>query len=187
MNRNLNHYAKLYKNFVSDELCDEVVKQLNQSEFEPHTFHDNRTGQYQSRDKDFSILFGKIPHTHIIKDIVLNVLKKYVLEDMKFDWFRGMEGFTMPRFNKYETGTEMHLHCDHISDIFDGRIKGIPTLTVLGSLNDDYTGGDLIMFEDEIIELNKGDIIVFPSNFMYPHKVGEVTSGTRYSYVSWAY
>ena len=37
---------------------------------------------------------------------------------------------------------------------------------------------------DEKINLSKGDIIVFPSNFMYPHKVEPVT-GTRYSYISW--
>ena len=38
---------------------------------------------------------------------------------------------------------------------------------------------------DEKYDLTKGDIIVFPSNFMYPHKVEPVTKGTRYSYISW--
>ena len=38
---------------------------------------------------------------------------------------------------------------------------------------------------DEKIDLSKGDIIIFPSNFMYPHKVEPVTKGTRYSYISW--
>ena len=35
------------------------------------------------------------------------------------------------------------------------------------------------------IDLSKGDIIIFPSNFMYPHKVEPVTKGIRYSYISW--
>jgi predicted 2-oxoglutarate/Fe(II)-dependent dioxygenase YbiX len=54
-------------------------------------------------------------------------------------------------------------------------------------MNEDYEGGDFIMWETEKIELPQGSIMIFPSNFMYPHKVTPVTSGTRYSYVSWTY
>jgi predicted 2-oxoglutarate/Fe(II)-dependent dioxygenase YbiX len=43
------------------------------------------------------------------------------------------------------------------------------------------------MFESDIIDLPKGSIMVFPSNFLYPHKVTEVTNGTRYSFVSWCW
>ena len=78
----------------------------------------------------------------------------------------------------------MALHADHIHSIFDGERKGIPILSVLGVLNDDYEGGEFVLI-DEKIDLSKGDIIIFPSNFMYPHKVEPVTKGTRYSYISW--
>ena len=78
----------------------------------------------------------------------------------------------------------MALHADHIHSMFDGERKGIPILSVLGVLNDDYEGGEFVLI-DEKINLSKGDIIVFPSNFMYPHKVEPVTKGTRYSYISW--
>jgi predicted 2-oxoglutarate/Fe(II)-dependent dioxygenase YbiX len=78
----------------------------------------------------------------------------------------------------------MALHADHIHSMFDGERKGIPILSVLGVLNDDYEGGEFVLI-DEKIDLNKGDIIIFPSNFMYPHKVEPVTKGTRYSYISW--
>ena len=76
------------------------------------------------------------------------------------------------------------LHADHIHSMFDGERKGIPILSVLGVLNDDYEGGEFVLI-DEKIDLSKGDIIIFPSNFMYPHKVEPVTKGTRYSYISW--
>ena len=55
---------------------------------------------------------------------------------------------------------------------------------MLGVLNNDYEGGEFVLI-DEKIDLSKGDIIIFPSNFMYPHKVEPVTKGTRYSYISW--
>ena len=57
-------------------------------------------------------------------------------------------------------------------------------MSVLGVLNDDYEGGEFVLI-DEKIDLSKGDIIIFPSNFMYPHKVEPVTKGIRYSYISW--
>ncbi len=33
--------------------------------------------------------------------------------------------------------------------------------------------------------LKTGDMIIFPSNFLYPHQVMPVTKGERYSIVSW--
>ena len=35
------------------------------------------------------------------------------------------------------------------------------------------------------IDTKKGDLLIFPSNFLYPHEVEPVTKGVRYSYVSW--
>ena len=37
------------------------------------------------------------------------------------------------------------------------------------------------------IKLMRGDILLFPSNFMYPHEVKEITKGVRFSFVSWAF
>ena len=71
--------------------------------------------------------------------------------------------------------------------MFDGERKGIPTLTVLGGLNDDYEGGELMMFGEHCINLPTGAVVVFPSNFMFPHEVKPVKSGVRYSYVSWTW
>ena len=76
-------------------------------------------------------------------------------------------------------------HCDHIQSLFDGEKKGIPILSIIGILNDDYEGGELIMFEDKKINTKKGDLLIFPSNFLYPHQITPVTKGVRYSYVSW--
>ena len=45
--------------------------------------------------------------------------------------------------------------------------KGIPILSCLGVLNDDYDGGEFVMFEDFEIKLEQGDLLIFPSNFLY--------------------
>jgi predicted 2-oxoglutarate/Fe(II)-dependent dioxygenase YbiX len=78
-------------------------------------------------------------------------------------------------------------HCDHIHSLFDGTHKGIPIISVIGVLNDNYKGGEFIMFDNMKIELKQGDVMLFPSNFLYPHRVEPVTEGTRYSFVSWAW
>ena len=43
------------------------------------------------------------------------------------------------------------------------------------------------MIRDKEIKLTRGDILIFPSNFMYPHKVKDITEGERHSFVSWAF
>ena len=80
----------------------------------------------------------------------------------------------------------MRPHIDHIHDLFYGKTKGIPVVSIIGCLNDGFEGADVILCNNKI-ELKKGDILLFPSNFMYPHEVTECTKGTRYSFVSWAF
>jgi len=54
------------------------------------------------------------------------------------------------------------------------------------ALNDDYEGGEFAFFDRELVyKLKKGSCIMFPSNFMYPHEIMSVTSGTRYSIITW--
>jgi Rps23 Pro-64 3,4-dihydroxylase Tpa1-like proline 4-hydroxylase len=53
-------------------------------------------------------------------------------------------------------------------------------------LNDDYDGGEFAFFDREImIRGPKGSIVMFPSNFMFPHEIMPVISGTRYSIITW--
>ena len=80
----------------------------------------------------------------------------------------------------------MRKHYDHIHSIFDGQRKGVPILSIVANLNEDYEGSEFYC-RGEKIELKTGDILLFPSNFMYPHEVKETTKGTRYSFVSWAF
>ena len=81
----------------------------------------------------------------------------------------------------------MRTHHDHIHNLFDGEQKGIPILSIVGLLNNDFSGGDFIFFNDYNVKLSAGDIMIFPSSFLYPHRVEEITRGTRHAFVSWAY
>jgi predicted 2-oxoglutarate/Fe(II)-dependent dioxygenase YbiX len=80
----------------------------------------------------------------------------------------------------------MRKHYDHIHSIFDGEHKGIPVLSYVGNLNQNYEGGDLKIC-NQSMNLKTGDICIFPSCFLYPHEVTEVIKGVRYSFVTWSF
>jgi predicted 2-oxoglutarate/Fe(II)-dependent dioxygenase YbiX len=41
--------------------------------------------------------------------------------------------------------------------------------------------------DEEEVVLKQGDIVVFPSVFLYPHRVDRLTEGIRDSFVTWVW
>lgn len=185
---NIRDYVKIYENVLDKKYCSKVVKNLETLDWHTHSYYKYKTDNRITFKDDFDVTYANTKCGKEIQDKLWFVIEKYILKDIKYlEWFSCWSGYTQVRFNKYTKDTRMRIHCDHIHSMFDGKVKGIPTLSLLGTLNDDYEGGDFIMWETEKIEIPKGSVIVFPSNFMYPHQVNPVTKGARYSYVSWVY
>lgn len=187
--QNLTDYVKVYENHLSKDLCKSAVENLANINWREHTFYLSAEDKHISYDHELSVSHETIPEKQEINKQVWFAIERYILKDFKSfkPWFSGWDGYSEIRFNRYDPTTQMKLHCDHIQSMFDGQIKGIPILTILGSLNDDYEGGELLMFGDHRIHLPAGAVVVFPSNFMFPHEVKPVKSGIRYSYVSWTW
>jgi len=187
MDRNIESYLKVYKVF-SEEDCARTVNALEEKEkeFQTHSFYNVSDNSYQSYDHELSVAYSQIETKELIMKEIWNTLKKYISE-LEFQWYSSWNGYSEVRFNRYRTDTQMRLHCDHIHSMFDGQRKGIPSLSILGSLNNDYKGGELVFWDETVVELKAGEIMIFPSNFLYPHEVKLVTEGTRYSFVSWAW
>ena len=194
MNKNIEHYVFHKENFLEESYCENSIDELSMCDWKKHYWYKSNADQFNSRSGDnepevfeyhmFSNNIRKI--NDFIMQNLHSVIKEYV-ESLKFDWFNEWTGYSTIRFNRYNSGQTMLNHCDHIQSLFDGERKGIPILSIIGILNDDYEGGELIMFEDKKIDTKKGDLLIFPSNFLYPHKVSSVTKGVRYSYVSWVW
>ena len=96
-----------------------------------------------------------------------------------------LSGLTDITFLRYQNGGHYKTHSDHCTN-------APRTLSIIYLLNNDYEGGELI-FElpdgkDEILKIEKkpNRVVIWPSNFLYPHQVTPVTKGLRYSIVSWA-
>jgi predicted 2-oxoglutarate/Fe(II)-dependent dioxygenase YbiX len=187
---NIENYITVYKNVLPNDLCDKVLVELSQAEWGKNNFYNSRTGVLQepstAEHKNSDACKTDIDSNSEIVSIFWGVVQRYLI-DLNIPYFSSWEGFTTPRHNRYTQGEIMPLHCDHIHGIFDGEKKGIPILSVLASLNDSYEGGELVMFKDTVIPMQKGSVVVFPSCFLYPHKVNPVTKGVRHTCVSWVY
>ena len=191
MDKDLRSYLKVYSDWLTPDVCQETVAELEKVEgqFQTHNFYDYHNDSYQSYEHELSVTWSNVKHKDYIMKRVWEGLKRYHEELMEWgcNWYSGWQGYTEIRFNRYRPDTNMKLHCDHIHSMFDGERKGIPTMTALGMLNDNFTGGELVMWTDEVIPMPAGSIVVFPSCFLYPHRVEPVTEGSRYSFVSWAW
>lgn len=79
---------------------------------------------------------------------------------------------------KYGPNQHFQEHCDH------GYSYNC-TVSLVAYLNDDYEGGEIYFrLQDVTIKPSAGDLFIFPSNFMYPHRAMPVKSGTKYSLVT---
>ena len=189
MDRNLDSYVKVYDNWIDADKCKQTIKELESAEWKQHQFYNPVGGDYHTRsgNKELDVSWQQnITTRPYIMERIWDAYSQY-LTDMNFSWFNSWQGYSEVRFNRYNEDRLMALHCDHIHSLFDGEIKGIPTISIVGTLNDDYEGGEFVMFQNEVIKMPKGCLLMFPSNFLYPHRVDPVTKGVRNTYVSWAY
>lgn len=181
---NLKDYIAIY-NINNDEACKKIISEIENTNWSKHAYNNPITNENTTYDDDLEISYQDKSIEKFLTDFINKCVSDYI-KNYSFMPFP-LQELSRIRFNKYDVGTNMKFHHDHIHTLFDGEKKGVPVITVLGLLNDDFEGGDFLMFDGEKVNLEAGDIIVFPSNFLYPHAVTTVTKGTRYSFVSWGY
>ena len=184
MELNLDRYMQQTK-LISAEQAQQVINDLDKVAWQDFDYkgpenicvQDNPFIPYQVCDMEEPDLAKQIDR----------VVDSYITDFLKdIPWFSYWNGKTRFYWIKYPTGSSgMGVHADHVRNIFDGTRRGIPTLTVLGLLNDDYEGGELEFFQKTKIKPKQGECLIFPSVFLFPHEVLPITSGTRYSFAVW--
>lgn len=110
------------------------------------------------------------------EDVETNVKKCLThyesLYNFKMDYMEAIN------FVRYQPGQHFAVHADH-------GFSYSCTVSSIMYLNDDYKGGELwfpylnITFKPEA-----GDVVLFPSTYIYAHAALKVTSGTKYSAVT---
>ena len=161
----------IFPNVASFIICDEIVKTYKDAELwkESH-FYSKKQGIRTCNEI-------RIPASALDTSI-FNVVTECLAEYNKVFMTTATtdEGYTLLR---YKEGQCIGDHMDDTTGL--GRVLSCSIL-----LNDDFTGGEFSFWGGEkIISLTKGSVVMFPSNFMYPHKILPVENGTRYSIITW--
>jgi hypothetical protein len=172
-------YCKVY-NVIPKNICTKIIKDYkDDSNWREHAWYSviNDTTEPKHNNELDILPVGDLDYMRpYITETIGNYMKNCA----------GMGAVTRYsdlRLNKYSKGKIMSEHVDLIRRNQD---DGVPVLSLVLVFNDNFEGGEFMM-NDEEIKLKQGDILVFPSTFLYRHGVKEVTKGTRYSGVSWVY
>jgi hypothetical protein len=111
-------------------------------------------------------------HSEIFKGV------KACVDDYGRYWGVGMMAYEAFNFVKYEgAGTHFKIHADHGPTY-------VTTVSIVVYLNDNYEGGEIWFPRFDLTHKPKaGDIVVFPSTYIYEHASQDMVSGTKYSVV----
>lgn len=182
----LKDYIVILKNKVPYTLCDEIINEYkNSGEWEEAQIADKVKINKMTRNCDVLSMSAKnvidlnvVTRSELdrkVFDIVSDCISEYIF---KFPYCRIAQdtGYQLLRYKKGSFYTE---HTDSFTESFR-------TVSCSLLLNDNFEGGEFAFFEGtKVYKLSKGDVIMFPSNFMFPHEVKKVNLGTRYSIVTW--
>ena len=179
-------YIKVYDNIFTPEECKTILDEYKNSDDWKFTkvgsegMEDNDYRNCESIDISYRDIIEKNQSVRknideIIHKKSIGVAQKYITE-FPLCCLKSDSGYNLLRYN---TGGFYKEHTD-------SYLEEPRTLAMSINLNDDYEGGSMAFFNEEVtIRGGLGSIIMFPANFMYPHQIMEVTKGTRYAIVTW--
>jgi hypothetical protein len=182
----------IYNNAIDENLCDQIIHTLESSL--------NGDGKYSWQGARVTEADGVLEEARKCVDFKVNSKNLgpvtednkeiYEMHEKAFRsiypnvddygryWGVGINYFEAFNFVKYEgAGTHFKIHADH-------GPAYVTTVSVVAYINDDYEGGELYFPRfDLTIKPKKGDVMVFPSTYIYEHASQDMISGTKYSIV----
>lgn len=181
---NLENYIYIVKNALDYKTCDEILNEFINSDEWADTIIASGVNKNIRNCQTIVISFPNVIHKnkdirHKLDNEIFDGASKCIKEyNTKFPYC----------FIEQDSGYELLKYpegCFYIEHV--DSCKGNPrAVSCSFILNDDFEGGEFAFFNKEIkYKLEKGDALMFPSNFMYPHEVMPVTKGTRYSIITW--
>lgn len=182
--KNINDYIVTFDGVITDALCDALLNEYKNCEDWVNAQVKNGENLNIRNCQSIGISFSSVIEKNFK---VRHKLDKYVFASAGLAIKKYNEKFIGSKIEedtgydllKYETGQFYTTHTDSFKD----RPRAV---SCSFALNDDYEGGEFAFFDRELVyNLKKGSCVMFPSNFMYPHEIMPVTSGTRYSIVTW--
>lgn len=182
--KELKDYIVVFDNALTGALCDSILNEYENCDdwidaqtgngIDPNVRNCRVIGISNSniidKNKNTRANLDKYLHactTAVLRRYIQMFPKCRAVQDSGYDLLKYQEGCFYSEHTDYFTGLHRSISCSF-------------------SLNDGYVGGEFAFFNRELTyKVKKGSCIMFPSNFMYPHEIMPVTSGTRYSIVTW--
>lgn len=176
-------YIQIVNGALTDALCDAIVKEFA----EANEWQDALVRHGTNKNiRNTEIIYMSNPQT-IGENKERQKIDKYLFACANNAIQTYIKKFNYCHINKdtgydllrYKTGGFYTLHTD-------AYIEQPRSVSCSFTLNDNYEGGEWAFFNRElIVKPRRGAAIMFPSNFMYPHEILPVTSGTRYAVITW--
>jgi hypothetical protein len=166
-------YIKTYDDVLSSEMCDDFIKLFQQQELivrscENYKFDELNIEEHQAYTH----------HMDAFYDTCESIKNRYYI-DCKIQYSPNIYGYEPARIKRYinDGNQEFKSHIDNY-DINSAR----RFLVMFYYLNDVQDGGETEFLGDLNIKVKpkKGSIVIFPPNFMYPHKANKPISNNKY-------
>tara|TARA_A100001201_G_scaffold135680_1_gene124111 strand:+ start:597 stop:1181 length:585 start_codon:yes stop_codon:yes gene_type:complete len=186
-------YVKIFDNAIPTKLITYLIRYVNHlDKFKDATIIGDGRGEIVNkkiRDVSNLRLDSWMPQKtgvmfyNKFKQCIINCFLRYQKEVTPY----AFGGQMYMEVLKYKKDGHYGWHVDHASNL--NR-----TLSIIIFLNNDYEGGELLIADPRsnekekdalVVKPSPGKLIMWPSSFMYPHKVKPVTKGKRFTVVSW--
>lgn len=179
--KQLKDFIRIYEDMFPQELKDRMFEMLETAQaWQPAQI----SAGFDPSVRDTLTMFLSSPEARAqtpwldegIGQVVRSAAERYMQEFPSLK-LRGDSGYELLR---YPTGG---FYAEHVDYDFN-NIQRTVSCTI--TLNDDYKGGEFAFFRgEEIYRPPALSVLMFPSNFQFPHEVKPVTEGERWSIVTW--
>jgi len=178
------YFIKVYQNALSDEVCDEIIKQFEKSEI-----YDGVTAggcnHNIKKTKDFHLSHGKLEDWKELDTALYSSLATHLQRYYAETQLRPMEnledtGFQIQRYRKKDGHYVMHHDASREFDKY--RV-----LTFLWYLNDVPEGGETNFYNKIWVTPRKGQLVLFPATWNHEHMGCMPISNDKYIVTGWIY
>lgn len=185
MPRDLREFVKVFDDAIPLDLCDRIIQEYqNDKNWEPTSVGPGIINQKIRRVNtikidDPSVIYQNFDKRQRLSFEMTESMYYAIQKFQKIAPAMSAEANSGYELLRYQEG-------DFYTEHTDSFISHPRHVSCSFHLNDDYEGGEFAFFNREFkIKAKKGSLVMFPSNFMFPHEILPVTKGTRYSIITW--
>tara|TARA_R110002012_G_scaffold300278_1_gene500004 strand:+ start:1681 stop:2229 length:549 start_codon:yes stop_codon:yes gene_type:complete len=172
------------KKVLPTNICKKVIDYYDDDKLNLAGFgenkHDRNTRNCETRDILQPTTFGQRILSNYIKRIFFGLADEYQKKHLHYHYNK-ISQLDLLKYeaNEYDAGYKYHI--DH------GARAPERSISISLCLNNDFEGGEFNFDfgREHMVPQNIGDALVFPSSFMFPHKVHKINKGTRYALIGW--